>query len=463
MNKKQWFIEAIKNGSFLRKEWCISIFSITKSASRRESDDAEITGSLSSDLHYTSTSEWSETKYDYTIGYIWNGDVLEDVVFYIRDEAIAIDDYKFNKKNPEPPFRINEPVNLSKGDLVNLDANVKTTYGRALANQLLLCYPFRDIIPYINKRFDLGTVEGIIENKLTSNPPEGEPRDPSIIYVEDYKKLTKSAGMIAGLTQISVPGASRTSMTPPPGIDKLKKELLEKYKDDIDNPVTVLKIEEELIKAIKEHIKGDTSEGFLISGKSVNVILKKSFGSVGHMNSFKDSGEEGKFVTRSLSEGMSLDDLTQLINNSREGSYDRGAETALGGYEVKRMLEVTQNMKVDEKDCGDKNGYDILVTEENIPFIADANMIDKGKVVPLNRELLSSKIGKVVKIRTPYYCRAPDGNVCNVCIGQKYANRPTSLPTALSGVGSTFMGIFMASMHAKVANYSRYDLEKHII
>lgn len=444
MTKLEWFLAAAKYGRYKQKHWIMRCFSLSRGVSNR------VRRKKAWDIKYVP----GESAKSMPAG----------VNFYDGEGAlVTLSDYTYNPKKPEPPFKFKEGVDLVPGDVANLNAKVRTTYGNIVANYMVLVYPFRSILPFRVGRFSLRDVEKDIEKLLTTNPDDMEaPRDPNIMYVVDYLKYTRGAGMLAGISHLCVPSATEKSMTTHPDMDKLKKKLLEQYKGRLHDPVVIAAIEKELVALDTEYLKGDLSEGFLLSKKSRNVIRKKSHILVGLITAFDESGK-GELVPRSLADGVIAEDLVAMANDTREGSYDRGADTALGGYEVKQMLNITQNTVIVGEDCGTKLTFPMTISKDNMDTLNGSYAQVGKELVLLDPDTIGKYLGTTLNVRTPYFCRQTKSNICKVCVGAMYASRPTSLPSAISSIGSAFMSIFMASMHAKVLETAVYDPDVHII
>lgn len=445
MTKAEFFIKAMQAGRLKDKDWILKAFSVVFPNEKDKNTPFNIipfstgvkTGRVGSDIDYRFIGPDGEDVY------------LTD---YMRDKSAI-----------EPVYRLKDRLTIKKGDIENLKKpSIETNYGNLLTNWLLLVYPFGDIIEYMEGRFSLaGSIEPILVKKLTSEPKDGK-YEPGVIYVSMYNKYRKAASLIAGLSQLCVPSATEKSMSTHPDMEKLKAELLEKYKGRLDDPAVIAEMEAAMIKLDAEWLKGDPAEGFLIDSKSRTVVRKKTFMWTGLETAFTD-GTGGKLLATNLSDGISLKDLPEHANNLREGSFDRGAETALGGDEVKKMLDITQNATIAEDDCGTKIGFPMNLSEDVAKISIGQYIFEKGgKETLLTDDNIKSYIGKDIVLRTAYFCKTARSSVCKKCIGTTYAEHPTGIATAISNVGSTFMYIFMGSMHAKALETATFDYRKHI-
>jgi hypothetical protein len=114
-----------------------------------------------------------------------------------------------------------------------------------IANKLLLSSNFGTAIPYINERFSIGKIEGIIAKLLQEEK----------ITVEQYTKFVDSAAMLEGFSRIVSVSSTPKGMLPPPNIAKLKAEIeaemVEKYGPNWVKIKTCIVEYEEKLRALK--------------------------------------------------------------------------------------------------------------------------------------------------------------------------------------------------------------------
>lgn len=439
MNLSEFFLVALNVGRLKDKTWILAAFSIVKN-----------------------DQGWNPRPY--TILYKEDDDGnLVDVLFH-DDEAnvIYLDDYKFDKKNPQPPYKFKDPIHLAKGDLPNVFKATATTYGNVVANWLWLVYPFNDKIEFITGKFGIQShIEPILEKRLVSDPEDPEtPRSKESIYVDEYLKFTKVKGLFDGLSQLCVPSADERTLTHHPDRDKVRKELQEKYKGQTQDPAIVAKIDKALVELDEEWVMGGESAGFFISGKQTKIARKKAYGQQGLEQAFHDVGVEPTYIPTALDDGWDRTKMPAIVNNLREGSFDRGFQTQLGGKGTKDILSLIQNSVISEDDCGSKLGIVETVTEKNKEEYIGNNFIIDGKVVRITEENINLVMNKPTTMRTAGYCKTKKGNFCKVCIGGRYENHPTGLATAGSSVTTKFMLLFMKRAHGTELKTTLYDPNK---
>lgn len=433
MHKRDFFIEAMKSEAYRYKRWVLEAFSVTVNKNPWGGGDGDVDFAL----HRSPEGRV----------YTYRGS--EDVVTYLEGVGVNV-----------PAYAFKEEVVVGPGDIPNLHKNITTTYGNLLVNWLLLVYPFGDKIDYMEGAIDIPRIEKIIEARKKDTPPEGTPRDPKGIYVDEYHKFNEAAFSLAGYTQLCVPSASAKTMTTDPQIAIRRKELMDQYRDRLHDPVIQAKIDAELIAMDKAWIKGDPSEGFFIKGKSFDVVRKKLFLYQGKEQGF---GTDSPVIETSLADGWNIDNLPAMGNSLREGSYNRGFMTALGGEATKFNYRIFQNTVVSEEDCGTKVGLPITIGESEAKYFISSTVLtaDLGKI-ELTEENIKDFIGKPIILRSPAYCKTAGINFCATCMGKKIASTPTAISTYAADVGSVFLSTFMKAMHGKSLAVARYDLKARI-
>jgi hypothetical protein len=344
-------------------------------------------------------------------------------------------------------FPMKEEVEVSPHPSIpNLKSKVKTTYGRLLANLIVLTYPFGSLYPYLNEEFNAG----YWQNKLSKDLID------DVITVEQTRTYFNQVYFLSSLTSLMVPSASEKSVTTHPDIPKRKRELLEKYKDKLDDPATISKIEQELIALDREWLKGDSSEGFYKSSKAFNITRKKMHVMQGGEVRLDGSGKMD-LIEGALSEGWDVKDMVPKLNAMRSGSFSRGAETADAGVTVKEISRSTQNARISEDDCKDRVGIPIEITDINHSFYVGRYLVGKDK--PLTIEDLKSSIGKTLKFRSPMSCKTEGTNFCKTCFGDVVSKSPQALAMLAVQLASAMMGQRMAAMHGRELLTKEYKPE----
>lgn len=417
MNKRELFIKAMKEGLYKKLEWVVSAFSISQ-----ETDSV---------FAY-------KIKTDPTGHYYLDPNTLKD--------WIKIDDAQAGV----PVYRAKENVDVTPDDIINLKENITSTYGNLLANYILLVYPFGKKVPYINKKFKMGDIENYILPLLKSNTPEGQEKDPNSIYVDEYLALGNAVVYCCGFAQIFTWGLTEKLVVPPEWVKEEKAKLIEKYKDRLNEAAVVAIIDAELVKKYKEYIKDDPGANFLISAKSTDIVAKKKYLIAGGEMGLSEDTVNVALVQNSLEEGWDVDKFPEMLNSLRAGSYNRGAQTVMGGVAMKGLLRASANLNVTIDDCGSRLGVVADIDEDNLErFVGLSVILKDGTKIMEKKEDVGAYLGKRIMVRSPMYCKLDKTDYCKVCLGERLANNPEGLSIAVSEYGSIFLYIFMSAAHAK--------------
>ena len=346
---------------------------------------------------------------------------------------------------------------LKKGVLKCCKEDTETTVGRFLLNVLFIELPFDGFFDYINQTgFDIKGLEKKISVALVENK----------IQVEQYKRFIDNMYFIGHFCELCVPTISRGAMMTDPKIADLKKQLLEKYKGQMDDPKVISEIEDLLIKADKEYLKNDPAMRFYgaLGGKAFNIARKKLYLTIGGIETFsKDSGKY-VFIENSLTEGWDVNGIDNMANEIRKGSFNRGHETQLGGALTKYIMRVFQDLCIIEDDCGARSG---LVVDFNLYPIEDFRgryISDGGKWVAITSENMSKYTKGRYVMRSPMYCKTQKG-LCRKCAGDIYASLNTKhIAMYIVDISSTFLQTSMKLMHgSKLSLVDIGDLNQYVI
>lgn len=367
----------------------------------------------------------------------------------LGEEPSLIDFGKVKEGTPLLSFY--EYIELEKGDLENVSSKIKTTVGRFLLNYLLLAYPFGDTFEYVNEDFSIGKIEDRIVRAGFDKT----------VTVEQIKtRYIPNIYFIGHFTELSVPSYSEKSISTSPKVAQRRKELMKQYKDQLDDPVIMSQIEDELIALDKEYLADDPSMGYFGGkGKWFDICRKKMLltgGMVEDVN--KESGYA--FIQDPYDDGWDPDHFPEMVNDIRRGIYNRAVNTAKGGELVDFIRRIFQDSIISEDDCKTKRGLRVYLSPDIIDNYLHRNIITPSGLVKLTDTNKDKYVGKYVNMRCPMYCETKHG-YCYTCMGDIMKDREVeSLTMLTSKIGSIFMSISMAAMHGtktKVVDISDVD------
>ena len=359
-----------------------------------------------------------------------------------------------------PPYTPKEMLLVTKQDIPNLKVDKDaTTYGNLIANWIVLVNPFGSRVSYHNAAFLDGRISSELISRLKDDPEDGA-KSPDEIYVSDYHKYSTSLDYLREFSQLCVWAVTKKALLPPPGLAELKKKLIDENKGSLSELSKVAWLQEELGKLDDAWLKGDPCENFLLGKKARRVVRMKKFLSLGSDTGFQSNATHGAFIANSLLEGWDVSKFPEMNNSSRAGSYNRGAQTALGGVSVKWLLRSTSNLKITKEDCGSKAGILVHVDKTELDYLPGMTVISEtGALMKVSdRKDAEKYLGTALKVRSPMYCNLTYTDYCKTCVGERLSISQYGLPVTCSDYGSAFMGMFMAAMHGKQLATTKWSL-----
>ena len=434
MNRFEYFLKAANyhgvNRAYTKKHWVISLLAVT----------------------FETESVYMENPYPYRL-------LRKEDGFYFIDLEKNGEHTKLTDNRPldKPLFTPNSAFKLKAGDLKNLHRDIDSTFGDVLFNLIVLIYAFGDKIDFVAGKVDARKLEDQIEKRLVDNPTGEElDVDTKSIYVREYLNFGKAMMQLQGYNYLMVPSASPKSLTTDPRIPELREKLLNDNKDRLHDPAVIAGIEKELV-AMDRLWVDDDGKDFYIENKSYDNARKKMLLIHGLERPFTDT-DEAVLISKPLSDGMDIKNMQAYANSIREGSFNRGNETMLGGVEAKRAFRNYQNSFITKDDCGTRLGLVTKITSSNAKLhIGVSRQTSMGPEL-ITEENCQALVGTVQVIRSPMLCNNSHTDYCAVCMGSKMSENPDALGAAAAGVGSDFLSAFMKKMHVANLKTVRYDM-----
>lgn len=438
MKKLELFIAGCKAQRWKWRSWRISLFSVAELPLAEEGGELE--------AEFTPhVPEPFDINYKDDGVYWFNG---ETKAWELVEDGVA----------GEPLYDNRGMASFPADSIPNHPDAIETTYGRMLFNWLVMVYAFGNKLPFQEKTTSKAIVKLFCERVIDDD--ETPPDSKTYFTASEVQRFVKAMYELPSLCQYITPTGTEKTLTTHPDMIKRRTELLEKHKDNL-TPAVIAEIQNELIELDKEWLKGDEAMDYYLSGKAFSVKRKKMFVMHGIEASFQ---EDGNFtlIPTSLDEGGDLKNMVAKNNSIREGSYDRGADTAKGGEKVTFLQRVYQNTKIIPGDCGTKLTYKFVINAQNAHAYYGLNMVEGNKLVVLTPELAKEHFGKVVAIRRPLLCRASHTDYCECCTGPSLAKSPRGVASEIAAVGSDIMYAFMQSMHGTELSVAHFDFNTHL-
>ncbi|MDP1629591.1 MAG: DNA-directed RNA polymerase subunit beta', partial [bacterium] len=147
-------------------------------------------------------------------------------------------------------------------------------------------------------------------------------------------------------------------------------------------------------------------------------------------------------IKNSYKEGLNVLEYFIATHGARKGTADTALRTASAGYLTRRLVDVSQDIKITEEDCGETQGFEILRSGETeftqsfatrIFSRAAAQdvinpetkkiLVKKGEIIDkkTSQEIENQKIIDKAFVRSPMTCQLRKG-ICQKCYGYDLGN-----------------------------------------
>lgn len=373
--------------------------------------------------------------------------------YFMEGEWIKVEDGVENKAL----FKVNEKWTLPAGMWGDDSKEIATSPGRVLANYTVWYFAFGPRFEFVNsntlpdKWLDDHLHLGVDDSKA---PSSGE-----------YFTATELGRFIQGVVEMKAlstyitPTGTEITLGTHPKMKATRERLLKEHKDELHKPSVVAKIIDELDALDREWLSQDESIEYYDSPKARNR-RRKLYVIEGASSAFR---EDGSFILQSdpLMDGWKKEELVAKNNETREGSYQRGSETAKGGEKVTFLQSTFQNHVVTHGDCG-AEALPEDITKENYKLFIGLNAKINGKIVPFDEELAKSSIGKTIPLRRSFLCKQDHIDTCSTCANDYYAREPHAIANEEASIGSYTMYGAMSAMHASDLEVADFIPKYHI-
>ena len=368
----------------------------------------------------------------------------EGLTFYSPEEVTIA----FNEEQVELNAGIKVRTNDLDEDGNSVKKIIETTVGRVLFNEVV-----PEAAGYINEVLTKKSLRGIIGGilKATDIPSTGK-------FLDEIKnmgyKFAFQGGLSFSLGDIIIP-EEKGSM-----ISEANKEVdgivmnynmgmltqKERYNQVIDiwgrtnNQLTELSM-----KRLREDQQGFNSVYMMLDSgaRGSKEQIRQLTGMRGLMAKPKKSTAGGGEIIENpilsnFKEGLSILEYFISTHGARKGLADTALKTADAGYLTRRLVDVSQDVIINEQDCGTLRGLDVTPLKKNDEIVESLSDRIEGRVAlqdvyhPLNDELLvgagevitslnakaiESSGLDVVQVRSALTCESQRG-ICAKCYGQ---------------------------------------------
>lgn len=317
-------------------------------------------------------------------------------------------------------------------------------------------------LPWLQGKVTAGMLEDLLVNAITDDD-KYDANKRNQIKASDVPKAIDAFYALTSYSHLFAPSVPLALMLPPPGMIKFKNDLFKEYEGRLDEPAVIATITSKMNDYIDAYLETDAEVAeFAINRKKVvRVSYMKRMGMVGGSSAFRTDGKM-HLIKNSLYEGLDFNDFPAVQNEAREGSFLRGAETALGGEWTKFIYRILQNTKIQQAFCGVTKTKQVLIDKNNSKSYLNLYAKEAGKPVLITGDYLKANMDKVIHVYSQKYCQAEMPDYCGICAGLAMAERPEAAAQDSADVGSLFMGLSMSAMHGKELKTSRMLWKSHL-
>ena len=333
---------------------------------------------------------------------------------------------------------------------------VKTTVGRVIFNQVV-----PEAVGYINDLLTKKQIRKVIARVLA--------RTDQVVttqFLDDVKNLgfywSFKGGLSFNLGDLITPTRKEETLeNAQSSVDEIWEHYNmgfitnnERYNQIIDKWTSADNaITETLMKEIAEHKNGFNSVYMMLhsGARGSKQQIKQLCGLRGLMAKPRKSGDKGGAIIENpilanFVDGLSVLEYFISTHGARKGLADTALKTADAGYLTRRLVDVSQDVVINEEDCGTLRGIQTTALKENDKIIQDLSDRIEGRFIlddvidPQTEELivdadtyitreLAEKIENAgieeVVIRSVFTCEAQRG-VCKKCYGKNMATNRMS-------------------------------------
>ncbi len=372
----------------------------------------------------------------------------EGKTFSDKDEVVVA--YDQNKIDLHAKINVRIPVTQEDGEVTH--EIIKTTTGRVLFNEIV-----PEGVEFVNRTLGKKELRILINDIHTAAGTKK-----SAAFLDNMKTIGFEHATIGGLSfsleDIIIPDAKREL------IEKAQAEVAEiqdryemgfitdneRYNQVIDKwTSTTNRVSETLFQSLADDKDGFNSI-FMMADSGARGS-KEQIRQLGGMRGLmakpqKSSMQQGNEVIEnpilsSFREGLTVLEYFISTHGARKGLADTALKTADAGYLTRRLVDVSQDIIINERDCGTLRGIKMQALKDNEDIIESLENRIIGRVsmhaikdpitddqICESNQLIDEKIAKKiaetsieeVEIRSVLTCETERG-VCAMCYGRDMA------------------------------------------
>ncbi|MFZ2385027.1 MAG: DNA-directed RNA polymerase subunit beta' [Candidatus Omnitrophota bacterium] len=366
----------------------------------------------------------------------------ENRIFADQSEVMIAYEDKEVDLHAQIRLRVNQVMDLAEGNRIDGRQIIETTPGRVIFNQLL---PVD--FGFVNRELNKGLVGNIVASCYKRY---GHLR--TIQLVDESKKVgftfATLGGISIGINDLLIP--------------KEKQEVLKESRAE------VAKVEEQYRRGVitDRERKSKVIDIWTHTTDKISDLLFKEMPKFNPIFIMADSGARGSKlqvrqlagmrglmakpsgeiienpITANFREGLTVLEYFISTHGARKGLADTALKTADAGYLTRRLVDVSQEVIIEEEDCGTLNGITVAAIIEGdevvvslkdriagrvaldnvVDIITDEVIVEQGSEITEEKAEMIEKLGiERIRIRSVLTCESGRG-VCSKCYGRNLAS-----------------------------------------
>ncbi|HXF86347.1 MAG TPA: DNA-directed RNA polymerase subunit beta' [Anaerolineales bacterium] len=313
---------------------------------------------------------------------------------------------------------------------------IDTTVGRVLFNRVL-----PEEVQFVNERLDKGGVKDLIADVYEICGQERTTEVADKIKAIGFEYAMKSGTTLA-VADITIPPERRTIIEEAlKQVELVQRDfrrglLTEQEKNEREIEIWQ-QTTDKVAEAVKRHMDPDGN----LSTMATSGATKGGFSTISQLAGMRGlmADPSGRIIPMPIRsnfrEGLTAQEYFISTHGARKGLADTALRTADAGYLTRRLVDISQDVIINEYDCGTREGiwirkrddvagqpmstrlYSRLVAERVIDPKTGEVIAEAGDVI--NQELVRRIVAagvEEVKVRSPLTCELQHG-ICAKCYG----------------------------------------------
>lgn len=359
-----------------------------------------------------------------------------------------------HKKNT-PLFTMEDMISVDSTWIPTIKSPSEKRLGGLIINRVVVYPVVQEKLSYV----DTPITEGKLENLFASRMVErGESKDPEKdILISDYVDCMDRLWFFTGIANLITMASSYKTISAPPGARELADKLIEENKDNLNDPVVIANIMNQLTDLHNKELEGDPVAKRMFDKKAITA-RKKLYLMYGETNDFVAS-LQSKPVLSTMSQGIDTSEevFPKYMNDLRYASYSRGHSTQLSGYGYKILQRSLAGLEVTDTPCNTKKGLFRFITKPDKIVGRYVFKENKWELIE-NPEQAGKYLGKIVSVRSPSYCATTNDNeICYMCLGEMYKGQKNAMNNLAAEFSGELMNLFLKRMHTSGFGLTKID------